>query len=277
MGPDGSRHVLARLLALAILVQYSVQAQPAVPWKLTRSDHFEVYSQAKNETARAALAWFETLRAFFVQQTGLKPERSLPVRVIGFRSPQEYQPYRVGSGAYAYYVGYEGRDYIVMPSLNTSEFGTAAHEYAHSMFHAAGLELPVWLNEGLAELFSTIQVTRSGSSLGGDLPRRSQVLHQRAWISLSELWAVPPESLRTNRDIASLFYAQSWALTDMLVLSPEYGPRFREFIAAILSGMGSSQAFKAVYGKSPDAITRDLGVWASRKQSPRISFPSMAT
>ena len=75
-------HRITGLLLLCV----SAQAQPTSTWKLTRSDHFELYSQNDDAAARAALLWFEELRAFYLQKTGLAPEALHPVHVIGFRS-----------------------------------------------------------------------------------------------------------------------------------------------------------------------------------------------
>ncbi len=74
-------------------------------WRVTRSAHFEIYSQASDQTRAAILERFEQLRAFFQRQGGGKPGSSAPVRVIVFASEQEYQPYRLRSTADAYYVG----------------------------------------------------------------------------------------------------------------------------------------------------------------------------
>ena len=123
-----------------------------------------------------------------------------------------------------------------MASVDAGQFGTAAHEYAHSVLRAAGLRFPPWFGEGLAEFFSTLHIGEGGCTLGGDLPARSQFLQRHAWMPLPDLLALPADSsIHENRDTAGMFYAESWALADMLVLSPDYGPRFNSLIAALVS------------------------------------------
>jgi hypothetical protein len=80
-------------------------AQPTGMWTVARSEHFEVYSQAGEASARAALRWFEQLRGLLAQQTGLKLDGLQPVRVIGFRSSKEYEPFRLRPAAAAYSIG----------------------------------------------------------------------------------------------------------------------------------------------------------------------------
>ena len=266
---------LFRLTAL-VVVGLCGQAWAASGWRLTRSEHFEIYSQSNDASARSTVIWFEQLRAFFLQQTGLTIDHLPPVRVIAFGSVKEYQPYRLRS-ADAYYVGTDVQDYIVMPVLGPDQFRTAAHEYAHLILHASGLRYPEWLKEGLAELFSTVHVGEQSSELGGDLPARSQILRRQTWLPLPDLLAVPEESRRReDRESAGIFYAESWALTDMLFLSPEYGPRFAELVNALSFGEPSVETFAKVYSKPIDAIAHDLHSWVERRGSPAVHLSGVA-
>src|SRR5260370_5093948 len=191
-----------RLLALLCL---SADALPAPGWRLTKSPHLEVYSQADDAAARSTLLWFEQLGAFFLQQTQQQFDSESPVRVIGFRSASEYQPYRLRPTSDGYFVGTGSRAYIVMVTMGASEFRVAAHEYAHLVLRANGLQLPPWLNEGLAEFFSTIHIDERGVTLGGELPSHTSLLRRSPWMPLSELVALPDDSpLRTGAGRAGL-------------------------------------------------------------------------
>lgn len=259
-----------------LLLACSTHAWPS-DWRLARTEHFEVYSQSGDESARAALAWFEQLRGFFLQQDIIPLHRLPPVRVIVFGSNKEYEPYRLRSTSDAYYVGAEGRDYILMASSGPGEFAVAAHEYAHFVLHAAGLHLPPWLGEGLAEVFSTARVSERGCELGGDLPPRSQALRRRVWMPLPELIALTAEAPeRQNRDGNAVFYAESWALADLLIFSPAYNSSFQQLITELNSGRPGLEALANVYGKSADSITSDLREWLNQtgrviRRSPGIS------
>ena len=169
------------------------------------------------------------------------------------------------------------RIYIVMPGLDASEFRVAAHEYAHLILHASGVRYPEWLKEGLAEFFSTVRVGEQSSELGGDLPARSQILRRRTWMPLPELLALPEESAWPgDRENVELFYAQSWALTDMLFLSADYGPRFHELVTALSFGEPGLETFTKVYGKPIDQITHDLHAWVNGRGVPPIHLPGVA-
>lgn len=258
------------VLALAVHLPLLCAAQTS-EWTLVRSAHFEVYSHVGERDARAALLWFEGLRQFFVN-SGLASAGALdandPVRVVRFRSREEYAAFRLRPGADAYFLATEGAEYVVMPVLGTAAgAGIAAHEYAHLVLHSLGLKLPPWLSEGIAEFYSSVRIAYEHCLIGGDLPARTAALRHRPWIPLPELIALA--AVPSDRRKADVFYAESWALASMLVESPEYAPRFAELLkphAATVTG---------VYGEPLSVITSDLRAWVQRPRS-ATSLPGVA-
>ncbi len=243
------------LLLLAIPAAFA-----QTPWSLARNPRFEVYSQAGGDNARQVLWWFERLHAFFEQQTGIRVDSRLPLRVLVFRSPTDYDLYRPRPTADSFYTATESRDYIVLS--NPQAGSLAAHEYWHFVEHTGELRMPPWLNEGMAEFFSTIRLDDLGGRMGARPPGHTRVLRTRAWIPLPTLLNLPADSpLREERYASEMFYAESWALAHMLMLAPDYAPRVRELLNRIASGNPSSQALESVYGKPLDNIARDLRGW----------------
>jgi hypothetical protein len=269
-----------RYLARALFLLTTVLQATALgaDWAVARDEQFEIYSQAGVTQARAALIWFEQLRALVRQETGLDIMGRKLVRVIAFSSEREYEPYRMTAMADAYYVGKTDRDYIVMPSLGSGSFATAGHEYAHVIQHVAGTRLPPWIREGLADLLSTVRIDRQGARIGGDAVQRTNVLRHRAWFPLDQLIRMPAGSpLRENRAGSQLFYSQSWALTEMLALSPSYGPQFGSLVAALDRGVDSAVAITTTYGKPLDRVKHDLGKWVDHPPKPvPLRNPSIA-
>jgi len=220
-------------LAALFSMSFIVASGAVVPWSVARNGHFEIYSHRGADEARAALARFEQLRAIVTSRFALHL-RDDPVTVFGFSSPAEYDPYRLRATADAYYVGTGDRDYIVMPALGPENYSTAAHEYAHLALHAAGLHLPAWLAEGLADVFSTVRVTARGVQLAGEPAGRERTLRAGPWLPLTSLLSLTTDSpIRETREGADIFYAQSWALTEMLLASPQYAPRFSQLLNAL--------------------------------------------
>ncbi len=247
-----------------IALSAPIFAAPAPVWRVTRSPHFEIYSQTSDQRAREILLWFEQLRAFFEQQAGEKVNSSAPVRVIVFASEHEYEPYRLRSTADAYYVGSASQDYIVMGTGDPARFGLAAHEYAHLAMRTSGAQMPPWLKEGLAELFATLHIGEHGTELGGPLPGRLRTLQTRAWMPLPDLLSLSEESHRhLERNAVDLFYAESWALTEMLALSPKYAPGFRTILDRPTLDIAGAM--------------RDLHEWVNQRKIPSIQLPAVIT
>lgn len=235
-------------------------------WTRVRSPHFVVYSQAREPDARAIAVWLEQLRTFFSHELDLTTSTALqrhePVTVVQFRSASNYAQFQPRPTADAFFIGAEAADYIVMPQLGPEEFRITAHEYAHLVMHSLGLQLPPWFAEGLAEFFSTVRINDDACLIGGDLPAHTQTLRQRPWIPLQQLLHLSEDApIRVHREGAELFYAESWALVDMLASSPEYAPRFHRFWDVFRSESNERDPFIRVYGKSADVIMSDLKIW----------------
>ena len=265
--------VLRSLLAVLCLAAVSTAREPE-GWNLARTAHFSVYSDAAPETARTLAAGLEHLHAFFVRQIGLSPPPAREVRVICFATEQEYAQYRARRGAAAYFIGTENRDYIVLPAPARGELRIAAHEYAHVLMHSGGWKLPDWIAEGLSDVISTVQLRDRTSFIGGDLPGRSSVLKNSVWLSLPELFAFHLDGPAANPARTGIFYAQSWALADLLLLAPPYSSRFPSFLEKISSGVPEEIAIAAVYGVAPSAIERNAGARLARNP-PAAPLPAV--
>lgn len=172
-------------------------------WTLARTPHFEVYSHAGGSEARQVLVWFERLRGFFEQQTGVNVDSRLPLRILVFSSKQEYAPFRPSPTADAYFGTSSSGDYIVLPSADVDRL--SAHEYWHFVARAGALRLPLWLSEGLAEFYSTVKLEARGGRVGAAPPLHLVSLRDRYWMRLPALLSVTVKShlLRDARRLES--------------------------------------------------------------------------
>jgi hypothetical protein len=246
------------LLAIVLLAAAPLGAEQQ--WTYASSPHFEVYTTGGPKRARAALAYFERVHAFFADVMDLAPKQQTPTRLIVFSSEREFKPYRMNDVAIAYYRAGPDRDYIVMQSLDAESYPIVVHEYAHLIIRHSGDLFPLWLNEGLAEFFSTIE-PEGGKMTMGKVPRGRlmEVSQSGPLMSMPALFGVNHESREYNtRDHAGLFYGESWALAHMINAHQDYRARAARFLAAVSGGATSADAFQAVYGKSPQQVFSDL-------------------
>ncbi len=224
-----------------------------------QSPNFDAYSSAGERDTRDVLRNFERVRDFFLQVNQREPPKPVPVYVVVFRSEKEYAPYRFNEAAIAYYFGGADRDYIVMGRTGDEAARIAVHEYVHLVARHAGLHFPPWLNEGIAELYSTLRMQGDKALVGDLIPGRMQALFSEKWVPLSVILSAGRDSPYYNeKNKAGSLYSEGWALVHMLQLSPEYMPKYSEFLRAVQGGTDSAAALEKVYGKPLSAIEKDL-------------------
>jgi tetratricopeptide (TPR) repeat protein len=246
----------------------------AAGWTHARSAHFELYTPAKPADAREALVFFENLLTNLERLTGARTDFSKPVRIIAFRSAEEFQPFSPNPMTVAYYLSGPERDHIVMRSIEAADRRVAVHEFTHLLLRRAGLDLPLWYNEGIADFYSTLRPAAEGKiRVGESLPGRQRALLEGRWLPLQELLAAGHDSpLYNESDRVGMLYAQSWALVHMLNVSPEYRGQLTRFLAALGRGRSSTAAFRQVYGKSLEEVTRDLAAHVTGGISYALEF-----
>jgi tetratricopeptide (TPR) repeat protein len=242
-----------------------MQPAGAAEWLRLSNPHFELLTAGGEREGRDTIHQFERLRRFFAAQGVLRTDVPGPVRIIAFDSPEEYAPYRLSNTTDAYNVGTGGRDYIVLPSSDQRDASIAAHEYEHVVARRQGLKPPTWLAEGLAEFFSTVQFQPRGAVAGEPKPGRLRQLREAQWLPLAEVLAAK-DTRSYRREQIGLFYAESWALTHMLMISPGYKAHF----SGLLSGRA---ALQELYGKPPGELEREVRVWVLAAHLPVMVLP----
>ncbi len=256
------------LLLVSILSVAAGTAAAAPNWVRIESPHFELFTNAGERSGRRTILYFEQVRDFFLKTGNVGEVPSSPVRIIRFRSPREFEPYRPYKAASAFYMSSPKRDLIVMGTPNRQTRNAAVHEYVHLLVKHSGAAIPVWLNEGLAELYSTLEPQGKQVSFG----KAARVLADRQWLPIRELISVDYDSPHFNeRDRTKVFYAQSWALTHMLCLSNQYRERFSDFLKGV-DGDTGEEAFRWVYGKTLDQVESDFKRYAVQKRLPTTVY-----
>jgi tetratricopeptide (TPR) repeat protein len=263
------RHYFGALFVAAALPAF---AAPAT-WIKVTSPHFELYTTAGERRGREAVQYFEQVREQFLRlrSTHTATKR---IRIVAFSSKKEFEPYQPNEFTPAFYLGGDGHDYIVMSALGTENFPMAVHEYSHLWLKYTGIDLPIWLNEGLAEIHSTLQQNGNRVGMGHPIPGRLQVLRDQKWLPLARVILVrhgDPEYSEKNR--ATAFYAQSWLLAHMLYLSDEFRPKWSEFVRGLLENGSAEHAFRVAYGKSVEEIEKALHRYAAGAGMNAMFFP----
>jgi tetratricopeptide (TPR) repeat protein len=259
--------------AIAIILLFAARAS-ASEWTRISAGRIEVLTDAGASTGKATLARLERIRAV-LREAGPE-EHALPLRVFVFASADEFRRYRPGDAGQGFFRGGTERDYIVL------EAGVAAgravfHEYVHRALASVAAELPLWFQEGTAELFSNVELGKDTLRAGDPIPAHLSTLASAKWLTAEQLAAVGPRSPDYNTHaLAGLFYAQSWALVHMLNLAPDYRealPRYLELLLSAQSpGHESNDAFRIAFGRGMDQAIVDLRKYLPRLRAASVSF-----
>jgi tetratricopeptide (TPR) repeat protein len=249
---------------LAALVALSALPLPAA-WTRLSTPHFEMYTNAGERPGRALLERLELVRHAFhnVSRTSALP---LPVRVFYFGSQSEFREFRIAENASAYSQMGPDRDYIVLYA--GPEAGrAAAHEYVHLFLNHSSARLPRWLEEGLAEFYSTIEVSGTHLYVGRVISNHVQTLASRGWIEPRAFASAEHQTREyTERDRSGVFYAQSWALVHMLNVAPPWRGSLGRFAELLAEARPVDEAFQAAFGKGLETVLGDLRGYISQRR-----------
>lgn len=266
-------NILGDIFYVLFIAASSQEICQAQQWISLHSSQIELITGNSESEGQAAFQLLEGARQFFENGSTLSVTLKQPVRVFAFRSKDEYAPYRLNSSAFGHFLHSPNGDYIALEDIKPEHYEAALHEYTHYVVRQAGLHLPTWLNEGLADLYSSLELNKQQAIIGHPLPGRIVVLKTNSLMDLRTLLAMTLNSpYYSESGKLSVFYAQSWAFTHMLALDPQYSVQFSRFLQAVSSGVPSSDALLRVYGKSLEQAETDLKQYLPRMAANTASF-----
>jgi len=135
------------------------------------------------------------------------------------------------------------------------------HEYTHLATHETRRPWPLWLKEGLAEVYSSFEVTDNKVTLGNPISHHVFLLRDNKFIPLQTLLNAQHYSTEYNeREKQGIFYAQSWALCHYFMFGDKNvrRPQMVEFVHLIEQGIDADRAFKQAFKAEPAEIEKQL-------------------
>lgn len=239
-------------------------------WTKVVSPNFELYTTAGEKKGREGALYFEQVHDLFHRVSSVRRKDATRIRIVAFSNPKDYLPFSPGENFAAFYLNAGDREYIVMSGIREENYPVAVHEYTHLWIKQSGVQVPIWLNEGLAEVHSTLKPVGDKVQLGHPMAGRLQMLQGAKWIPLARLLEMDQHSPEYNeKNRTGMFYSESWLLTHMLYLSAEYRPKWKEFLASLVQTQSAETAFRTAYGKSVAEVEKDLHSYA---RSDRMNY-----
>ena len=272
-------------LSLAVLCSFPTGGLVAKPrllaspqtrdtWRSVRTNNLFVIGNADAEKLRQVAAWLEFFHSAFARLVSRNVlESSVPTTVIIFRDDASFTPFKpLYQGRPANIAGYfqpgDDVNYIAI-SLDPRDrdpYSTAFHEYVHLHVRDNIPGAPLWLNEGLAELYGTLQFSGNDALVGAPLFHYLRLLREQELLPLQTLFSIGTNSPHYNeQDKTGIFYGQSWALVHYLMLGDRgRQEQFRRFLQQVSRGEDPAKAVEETFGMSLPVLEQQLRAYVRR-------------
>lgn len=278
------KSLITLLLVLLISVPVPATTQTRDSWRSVRTNNLFVIGNADADKLRQVAVWLEFFHSAFGRLVSRNViDASVPTTVIVFRDEAAFMPFKpLYQGRPANLAGFfqpgEDVNYIAM-SLDPGErdpFSIAFHEYVHLHLKDNIPNVPLWLNEGLAEFYGSLEFSGGEAILGAPLGY-IRLLRSVELLPLKTLLSIDTRSPHYNeQDKTGIFYGQSWALVHYLMLSggPTRQNQFKRFLSLIGRGDDAAKAMEDSFGMSLEAIESELQSYIRRGQLPTLRLAS---
>ena len=269
------RHALGAFTALLAWAASAAPGQPgALPlaqrqWFEARTAYFHIYSCGPTQEVARLATRLDQFRDAYSLLAGAQAVASPPITVMAFpdrAAMQPFLPLYQGKPANlaAFFNRGSDQNLIVLP-LSGSDTGSLQiifHEYTHLLLRHNQPYWPMWLTEGMAEIYSTFEV-RGGyrARIGNPIDHHLRLLAQKPLLPLRELFAVTRDSPEYNeREHQGIFYSESWLLTHYLMLggNPAHKANFRQLTPLLRQGQSPEQAFTNALHTTLPAMEAEL-------------------
>ncbi len=242
-------------------------------WSETRTAHFNIYSCGETQEVFKLAARLEQFREAYAQLAGAQAVASPPIIVMAFPDVAAMQPFLpLYQGKPMSLAGFfkRGNDenliVLTLSGTNAGSMQTIFHEYTHLLLRQNDLIWPLWLQEGMAEIYSTFDAAGHQVCFGLPIEHHLRFLAENSLLPLNDLFAVTHDSAQYNEsEHQGIFYAESWLLTHYLMLgdNPSHRARFKQLTALLRQGQKPGQAFTNAFGTSLPAMEDELRQYLS--------------
>ncbi len=246
-------------------------------WFEARTAHFNAYSCGATQDVFKLVGRLEQFREAYFMLAGAQAVSSPPIVVIAFpdhASMEPFLPVYQGKPANlaAFFKRASDENLIVLylSGSGSGSLGLIFHEYTHLLLRHNQRFWPLWLTEGMAEIYSTFELTGSQTvRIAKPIDSHLRILSHTPLMPLKNFFAVTHDSPEYNeRDRQGIFYAESWLLVHYLIsgASPVVKSHFSHLTALLRQGQLPEQAFTNAFQTGLGAMEKQLQLYLERKR-----------
>src|SRR5262245_16314889 len=205
---------------------FPTRAFAADKWLSIRTKNFLLVGNAGESDIRRAGRTLEEFRsAIAMVFPRMEQTSSVPTTILVFKNDESFKPYKPvyqgqPSNLLAFFQPGEDVNYIALAATTPSP-NVVLHEYMHFLLRENVGGLPLWISEGLAECYSTFELTKQNEFTIGQAPEQHVMTlnSNPQFIPVKRLLSIQAGSPEYNESSRQgMFYAESWAMVHYLVL-----------------------------------------------------------
>jgi len=220
------------------------------PWARIVTPHFDIISSSGDRRTRDLARDLETLAAALAD---IRPATTPTphTRVFVFARRREVQPYfdlllhRDKADVSGAFVAQTNSATMFIDDSRRISDRTPYHELVHYLMGNSSQRAPLWVEEGLAEYYSSAEVHGGIIRVGAPIREHTERLKRGKLIPISEVFT-------TTDSIEQTFYAESWAIVDWMITRDRRA--FDAFFRDVLTGMPSDVALQKHFHRTPADI-----------------------
>lgn len=270
MTPIASRAFFVAVALACATLTLEVGTAHAAQWLRLRSPHFVVVGDASERELRRVADRVEGFREGLMRALpNAVVAMPVPMTIVVFATDSGFTPFkplvngRPMERIAGYFLGGEDANYIAMTLAHgETAYPTILHEYTHALLAETLPSAPMWLHEGLAEIYSTYTERADGRSalIGGAPQMHLRELQNGVPLPIEDVMAADARSAVYNEgERRGMFYAQAWALTHYLLLGSETRrAQVPEYLRLRDEGKSVDDAIREAFGCEPKALENEF-------------------
>jgi len=270
MRPVTARAIVRAFALVLATFTLEVDAANAAQWLRLRSPHFVVVGDASEGELRRVADRVEGFREGLMRALPHAiVAMPVPVKIVVFATDGGFTPFKpLVEGQpmeriAGYFMAGEDANYIAMTLAHgEAAYPTILHEYTHALLSETLPSAPMWLHEGLAEIYSTYTERADGrSALIGAVPQMHlRELRSGVPLPIEVVMAADATAAVYNEgERRGMFYAQAWALTHYLLLGNEARrAQVPEYLRLRDEGKSVGDAIRGAFGCEPEALESEF-------------------
>lgn len=268
---------LGIILACCSRLHADVEADKSLlkrPWFEARTAHFHVYSCGPTQDVARVSARLEQFRSAYAALAGAQSVVSPPIVVMAFPDVETMRPFLplyndkpVNLAGFFKHGSDENLIVLTLSGNGGHALDVIFHEYTHLLLRHNDRIWPLWLKEGMAEIYSTFNAGGHILEIGKPVEHHLRLLSQGRWMPLHDLFRVGGDSPEYNEiEHQGVFYAESWLLTQYLFCgdNPARKARFGQLTVLLKQGLSPEAAFVTAFQTTLPAMEKELRAYLAR-------------